>query len=216
MMKPSPSQSGWARWALVLVLFAGGLLAVDAGLFGPKGDTVEAKQRTIREQRDAVLAEACAAQPALKERVKQAAGYATFRQTDVNLFLLASGNGYGVLVDNRSGKETFLRMASIGGGVGMGVKDLARFGDRRVALIREFASLRQAGALDSATWESLTRKWLANAQERLDLWKRYQKRISRSVSPMRAAQFLQVEHQIALFTDLAIASEMPVLGSNPR
>jgi len=95
-------------------------------------------------------------------------------------------------------------------------KDLAQFGDRRVALIREFASLRQAGALDSAAWESLTRKWLANAQERLDLWKRYQRRVSRSVSPMRAAQFLQVEHQIALFTDLAIASEMPVLGPTSR
>ena len=60
----------------------------------------------------------------MKDRLKQAAGYATFKQTDVNLFLLASGNGYGLLVDNKTGKETVMRVASLGGGVGMGVKDL--------------------------------------------------------------------------------------------
>lgn len=112
-----------------LLLLSGILILVGvrtgrAGLLGPKGDSVEDKQRTIRDQREAVLSEAYAAKPDLKERVKQAVGYATFRQTDVNLFLLASGNGYGVLVDQRTGKETFLRVASIGGGVGMGVKDL--------------------------------------------------------------------------------------------
>jgi hypothetical protein len=51
-------------------------------------------------------------------------------------------------------------------------------------------------------------------QDRLSLWKKYQKKISKAVSPMRAAQFLQVEHQMALFIDLSIASEMPVLGGS--
>lgn len=95
-------------------------------------------------------------------------------------------------------------------------KDQADLADRRIALIREFGELRMAGALDAAAWDSLARKWLANAQARVDLWKRYQKKISKAVSPMRAAQFLQVEHQMALFVDLNIASEMPVLGRSPR
>ncbi len=44
----------------------------------------------------------------------------------------------------------------------------------------------------------------------------YYQRISTAVSPIRAAQFLQVEHQLALFVDLSIASEMPVVGAPPQ
>ncbi len=94
-------------------------------------------------------------------------------------------------------------------------KELAAVGDRKVALIREFAALRTAGSMDPKTWNSLAQQWLRNVQDRLDLWKKYQKKITQSVSSMRAAQFLQVENQMALFIDLNIAAEMPVLGTAP-
>jgi hypothetical protein len=94
-------------------------------------------------------------------------------------------------------------------------KQLAGVGDEKIALIREYASLRSTGAIDAKTWDGLAKRWLRNVQARLDLWKQYQKKISKAVSPMRAAQFLQVEHQMALFIDLNIASEMPVLGTLP-
>ena len=42
----------------------------------------------------------------------------------MNLLLLATGNGYGVVVDNKTRKETFMRMGSLGGGIGAGVKDV--------------------------------------------------------------------------------------------
>jgi hypothetical protein len=96
----------------------------SAGLFGPKGDNPEEKRQGVQKQRDEMLAELYRTKPEFKDRVQKAAGYATFNQKDINLFLLASGNGYGVLVDNKTGKETFMRVASLGGGVGMGVKDL--------------------------------------------------------------------------------------------
>ena len=92
-------------------------------------------------------------------------------------------------------------------------KELATVGDRKVALIKEFAAQRAAGAMDQKAWEGLAQRWLKNVQDRLDLWKRYQKKIGQAVSPMRAAQFLQVENQMALFIDLNIAAEMPVLGA---
>jgi hypothetical protein len=94
-------------------------------------------------------------------------------------------------------------------------KELAAVGDRKVALIREFATLRAAGGMDQKTWDGLAQRWLKNVQDRLDLWKKYQKRIGQAVSSMRAAQFLQVENQMALFIDLNIAAEMPVLGATP-
>jgi lipid-binding SYLF domain-containing protein len=108
----------------VWTLLAAFTTSAPAALFGPKGDSVEEKRQTIRKQRDEMVAELYRTKPEMKERLKQAAGYATFKQTDVNLFLLASGNGYGLLVDNKTGKETVMRVASLGGGVGLGVKDL--------------------------------------------------------------------------------------------
>jgi len=95
-----------------------------AGLFSPKGNSPDEKRQVVREQRDEMLAALYKTKPALKDRIAKAAGYATFKQTDVNLFLLASGRGYGVLKDNKTGKDTFMGVASLGGGIGLGIKDL--------------------------------------------------------------------------------------------
>lgn len=119
-----PPSIGSLAGLLTAALLALGAFSSSSAIFGPKGDSNDEKRATVRQQRDEILKEALAARPELKARLEKAAGYATFRQTDVNLFLLASGNGYGLLVDNRSRQEIFMRMASLGGGVGMGVKDL--------------------------------------------------------------------------------------------
>lgn len=119
-MKTSPCLRFWLPLAAALALIQPG----EAAIFGPKGDSVPDKQATVRTQRDQMLAELYAAKPAMKDRLKKAAGYATFNQKDVNLFLLASGHGYGMLVDHKTGREIFMRVGSLGGGVGMGVKDL--------------------------------------------------------------------------------------------
>ena len=91
--------------------------------------------------------------------------------------------------------------------------ELAAVGERKLALIREFAPLHFGGKLGDKQAADLAARWLKNTQERLDLWKKYHKQISKAVSPIRAAQFLQVEHQMALFIDLNIAAEMPALGT---
>jgi len=98
--------------------------SAQAFLFGPKGDSNAEKKANIRKQRDEMLAQLYAANPDMKKVLKQAAGYATFKQMNVNLFLLATANGYGVLVDNQARKEIFMRVASLGGGVGAGLKDV--------------------------------------------------------------------------------------------
>ena len=107
------------------VLVAAAIVAAPAlaSLMGPKGDSPEAKREAVKAQSTEMLARLYREKPELKGRVAGAAGYATFNTTNVNLFLLASGNGYGLLKDNRTGKETFMRVASLGAGVGAGVKD---------------------------------------------------------------------------------------------
>lgn len=115
------------RSKIIAAVALAGLVAglpVRAGLFGPKGDDAGEKRQTVLGQREEMLAELYRTKPEMKERIRKAAGYATFRQTDVNLFLLASGTGYGAVRDNKTGRDTFMRMGSLGGGVGMGVRDL--------------------------------------------------------------------------------------------
>jgi lipid-binding SYLF domain-containing protein len=110
------------KTVLLLVLLCAP--AAMAGLFGPKGSDVEEKKANVRKQRDEMLAEVYKAKPELKQRIESAAGYATFKNLNVNLLLLATANGYGMVVDNKTGQETFMRMASLGGGVGAGLKDV--------------------------------------------------------------------------------------------
>lgn len=95
-----------------------------AGLFGAKGDNPDQKRATVRKDRDQILAKLYAAHPDAKEKIQKAAGYGTFNNKNMNLFLLSTGHGYGMVVD-KSGKETFMAMGSLGGGVGIGAKDLS-------------------------------------------------------------------------------------------
>jgi lipid-binding SYLF domain-containing protein len=105
---------------LILVLAT----SAQAWPFGPKGDSNAEKKANIRQQREEMLAQLYAANPGMKKVLKKSAGYATFKQVNVNLLLLATGNGYGVIVDNKTMKEIFMRMGSLGGGIGAGVKDV--------------------------------------------------------------------------------------------
>jgi len=99
-------------------------MPATAGLLGAKGDSVEEKRDAVRKERDAILAKLYAAHPDAKQKIQKAAGYGTFNNKNMNLFLLSSGHGYGMVVD-KSGKETFMAMGSLGGGVGVGAKDLS-------------------------------------------------------------------------------------------
>ena len=98
--------------------------SAQAWPFGPKGDSNAEKKANIRKQRDEMLAQFYTSNPDMKKVLTKATGYATFKQMSVNLLLLATGNGYGVVVDNKTKKETFMRMGSLGGGIGAGVKDV--------------------------------------------------------------------------------------------
>ena len=109
---------------LCLVLILALASSAQAGLFGPRGNSNAEKKASVRKQRDEMLAQLYATNPDMKKVLKQSAGYATFKQVNVNLLLLATANGYGVVVNNKTHQETFMRMGSLGGGVGAGLKDV--------------------------------------------------------------------------------------------
>ncbi len=99
-------------------------LALPLACVTPKGGSPEEKRAHVRTMRNEALADFYRANPGLRSRVQNAAGYAVFSDMSVKIFVVATGQGYGLAVDNRTGRETFMRMASAGGGVGMGIKDL--------------------------------------------------------------------------------------------
>jgi lipid-binding SYLF domain-containing protein len=99
-------------------------LPAAADLFGPKGDDLEEKRAAVRKDRDEILARLYKEKPEAKDKIKNAAGYGTFNNKNMNLFLLSTGHGYGAVMD-KAGKETFMAMGSLGGGLGFGAKDLS-------------------------------------------------------------------------------------------
>lgn len=93
--------------------------------------------------------------------------------------------------------------------------ELANLGDQRLAVITQFVTAQRAGQLDDARAREISEKSFHYYQQRFELWKKYHARIAEALSAVRAAQFLQVEHQVSLLIDLGIASEMPLVGSPP-
>lgn len=90
-------------------------------LFGDKDPDKERKE--LQEARTAALKKLYVERPAAKKEIQSAKGYAVFSSIGVNLFLVATERGGGILRDNNNGKDTYMKMFSAGGGIGMGVKD---------------------------------------------------------------------------------------------
>ena len=82
----------------------------------------EQKQYIEKMHRD-VLSSLYKVKPDSKTDIPNAAGYAVFSNANVYLFLVSAGNGFGVAVDNRTGKKTYMKMAEAGIGLGAGAKD---------------------------------------------------------------------------------------------
>jgi hypothetical protein len=94
-------------------------------------------------------------------------------------------------------------------------QDLAVVADRGLENFHKFLIHHKAGTLNAQNSKELDEHWLQYLQDRLGLWQKYHQEISDAVSPIAAAQFLQVENRAAISVDMIIASEMPTLGISP-
>ena len=80
------------------------------------------EQKAIRKMRSATLKELYKEKPEAKQEVLDSVAVAAFSSTGINLFLFATQRGGGIVRETKSGNETFMRMFSLGGGLGLGVK----------------------------------------------------------------------------------------------
>ncbi len=100
------------------------LLAIplsSQALFNKK--TPEEQRQKIQDQSKSALEQLYAEKPSAREELKSAKGYAVFSSLGVNVLLVSTQNGSGILHNNQTGKDLYMDMFSAGGGIGMGVKD---------------------------------------------------------------------------------------------
>jgi lipid-binding SYLF domain-containing protein len=102
-------------YLLALTIFGTGLMFAK--------DTPEQKKDKSRKMAQQTLEELYKAKPGARTAVAKSAGYAVFNNMGTNLLLLSTARGAGIAINSKTRQETFMKMVSAGGGLGIGVKD---------------------------------------------------------------------------------------------
>jgi lipid-binding SYLF domain-containing protein len=99
------------------------LLAAAGCQSSPKSDTHRDEMRAdVRTMERSTLDDLYTRQPSARDTVKNAAGYAVFSNFGMKILVAGGGSGEGSAVDNRTGQVTYMKMAEVQAGLGMGVK----------------------------------------------------------------------------------------------
>jgi lipid-binding SYLF domain-containing protein len=96
--------------------------AQDADKEANKEKKLAKQRKAFQKNKSTAINEMYKAYPGSKAKLANSYGYAAFANTGVNLFVLASGNGGGMAHNNRTGAEVYVKMISVGAGVGIGYK----------------------------------------------------------------------------------------------
>ncbi len=91
----------------------------------PEGVPNEAKiiqaRQQVREMAQDALATLYEIAPGTRRVVERSAGYAVFSTFGVKLFFAGGTTGKGMVVNHRTGRQTFMKMLQVQGGLGFGV-----------------------------------------------------------------------------------------------
>ena len=80
------------------------------------------QQQEVRKMTRQTLDRLYKVQPKAKQAIQNAAGYAVFSNFGMKIFVAGGGTGSGLAMDNKTMKETFMKMVEVQAGWGMGVK----------------------------------------------------------------------------------------------
>lgn len=86
------------------------------------GATKAEKQKEVRKVSQQTLAQLYKAQPSAKKAIANAAGYATFSNFGMKIFLAGTGTGSGMAVESKTKKITYMKMVEVQAGLGIGIK----------------------------------------------------------------------------------------------
>ena len=108
------------RYGKIATLLIAILLA--AGWSSAKDSPADKREKT-RKMASQTLADLYRLHPAAQGAIQKSAGYAVFTNLGVNVLLLSTGRGSGLAVNSKTKQDTFMKMVSVGAGIGAGVKD---------------------------------------------------------------------------------------------
>jgi len=97
-------------------------LAGEAKADKEKQAKADKERQEVRKVSKDILARLYKVQPSAKAAVEKAAGHAVFSNFGMKILVAGSGTGKGVAIDNKTKKETFMKMVELQAGLGFGVK----------------------------------------------------------------------------------------------
>lgn len=103
---------------LAAIVLGAAMLVPAAG----HGATKSEQQADVRAMEKETLQRLYAASPGAKAAVEKAAGYAVFSNFGMKILVAGGGSGEGIAVDNASKQATYMKMAEVQAGLGLGVK----------------------------------------------------------------------------------------------
>jgi lipid-binding SYLF domain-containing protein len=111
---------------LVISTIAIGMLVAFATTtdraFAASKEEIKQEKADIRKMAKETLARLYKVQPSAKKAVSKSAGYAIFSNFGMKIFVAGGGSGKGLIIDNKTKKETFMKMVELQAGVGLGIK----------------------------------------------------------------------------------------------
>lgn len=94
--------------------------------------------------------------------------------------------------------------------------ELGKLAVERAELVAEFVQTHADGTFDDTVAKNIAKRWFKSQRARLSLLEEYHGKIDKVLTSTQAGQFLQIENQLGLFVDVAIASEMPTVGEKAK
>ena len=129
----------------IVLMISTSVLAGQSNEDKEKQAKADKERQEIRKTARDILARLYKAQPSAKAAIGKAAGYAVFSNFGMKIFVAGSGTGNGLAVDNRTKKETFMKMVELQAGLGFGVK--------KFSLVWVFETPETLGTFINSGWE---------------------------------------------------------------
>jgi lipid-binding SYLF domain-containing protein len=104
------------------IIAAAVLMCAGAVTSLPAKDSKAEAQAKIRKTAQQVLNKLYSMNPKAKTAVQKSAGYAVFSNFGMKILVAGGGSGKGLAFNNKTKKETFMKMAEIQAGLGFGAK----------------------------------------------------------------------------------------------
>ena len=107
----------------IMVILAVGICAMGlSGCKSPKGKTLTEKRAYVRQMRSDALEHLFSLDSNMRGEIAKAPGYAVFDAVQTQFIISSTGNGYGIVRDNKTGHDTYMSAFGLGAGLGVGIK----------------------------------------------------------------------------------------------